>query len=91
MYLSFAFCKKLDVYCRYCSTLLLTYNKAGSGHLIKIRQHKVIDEFTKVKGQFIQVFVSLIKLRSDHVSLLNYIGHDCIRFSFCWLCVTAEG
>ena len=52
--------KQLSIYCRSCSALLFKYSKGGSGHLIKIREHKIIENFTKQNGKKDMPYYELI-------------------------------
>ena len=42
--------RTIQVFCHTCKFLLLTYRKGGKGQLIKIHLHKILTDFTKVKG-----------------------------------------
>ena len=52
MKLSSVFGKTLKVFCNKCSTLLYKYDKKGSGHLIKIRPFKVLEDSTNSPGNW---------------------------------------
>ena len=42
--------RTIQVFCHTCNFLLLTYRKGGKGQLIKIHLHKILTDYTKVKG-----------------------------------------